>query len=349
MDDESHAEIARIEDVEQLEELLSRPSPAVISVIGGQTGRLAILGAGGKMGPSLTRMACRARDAAGADLEIVAVSRFSDAAVAERLRHAGARAVSCDLLDAEAVADLPPADNVIYMVGLKFGTSGDPVRTWATNALAPAWAARRYRNARIVAFSTGCVYDLVPVQSGGSVETDPLEPRGEYANACVARERVLEYVSSTFATPMALLRLNYAVEIRYGVLVDVASRILADEPVELATGHFNVIWQGEANAAALRLLDHTTSPPIPINVTGAETLAVRDVAQRLAELMGRDVRFAGTESPTALLSNASAAHRLLGRPRVEIDRIIRWTADWLTRGGETFGKPTHFETRNGRY
>ena len=349
MDDQSHADIARIEDVEQLEDLLSRPSASVVSAIGGLTGRLAILGAGGKMGPSLTRMACRARDAAGADLEIVAVSRFSDAAVAEKLRRAGAQTVRCDLLDAEAVADLPPADNVIYMVGLKFGTSGEAALTWATNALAPAWAARRYRHARIVAFSTGCVYDLVPVEGGGSVETDPLEPRGEYANSCVARERVLEYVSKTFATPMVLLRLNYAVEMRYGVLVDVASRILADEPVELATGHFNVIWQGEANAAALRLLDHTTSPPTPINVTGARALAVRDVARRLAELTGRDVRFTGTESPTAFLSNASRAHRLLGPPTVEVDRVLRWTADWLTRGGRTLGKPTHFETRDGRY
>ena len=349
MDDQSHADIARIEDVEQLEELLSRPSPAVVSVIGGLTGRLAILGAGGKMGPSLTRMACRARDAAGADLEIVAVSRFSDAAVAEKLQRAGARTVRCDLLDAEAVADLPSAENVIYMVGLKFGTGDDPVRTWATNTLAPAWAMRRYREARIVAFSTGCVYELVAVQSGGSVEADPLEPLGEYANACVARERVLEYGSRTSATPMVLLRLNYAVEMRYGVLVDIASRVLAGEEIELTTGHFNVIWQGEANAAAIRLLEHATCPPAAINVTGADTLAVRDVAQRLAELMGRDVRLAGTESPTAWLSNAARAHHLLGPPRVAVDEILRWTADWLTRGGETLGKPTHFETRDGRY
>lgn len=340
---------ARIEDVEQLEELLSRPPAEVVELFGRLAGTLAVVGAGGKIGPSLTTMACRARDAAGADLEIVAADLFPDAGVRSRLERAGARTVTCDLLDPHAAADLPDARNVIYMVGMKFGTSGDPARTWAANALPTDYVARRYRDARIVAFSTGCVYDLVPAESGGSVETDPLEPIGEYSNACVARERIFEFLSGVHHTPMVLMRLNYAVEMRYGVLVDVAQAVLAGRPVDLTMGHYNCIWQGDVNATALRLLARAASPPLAINVTGADRLAVRQVARRFGELMGKEVRFAGTEAGTALLSNASHAHRLLGPPATPIDRVIEWTADWLTRGRPTLGKPTHFQARDGRY
>ena len=340
---------ARIKDEQQLEELLSRPSADVVELFTRLRGTLAVIGAGGKIGPSLTGMACRARDAAGGDREIVAVDLVPDPAVRARLDRAGARTIACDLLSPQAAADLPDARNVIYMVGMKFGTSGEPSRTWAVNTLPTDYVARRFRDARIVAFSTGCVYDLVPAESGGSVETDPLEPRGEYSNACVARERIFEHVSGLHGTPMVLMRLNYAVEMRYGVLADLASAVLAGDPVDLAMGYFNVIWQGDASAAALRLLEHAASPPRAINVTGRERLSIREVARRFGELTGREVRLAGAEADTALLSNAAQAHRLLGPPGTPTDRVIEWTADWLLRGRPTLGKPTHFQTRDGRY
>lgn len=339
----------RIEDEAQLEELLARPTPEVVDLFGRLEGTLAVVGAGGKIGPSLTAMACRARERAAADLEIAAVDRYPEPGVRTRLERLGARTVTCDLLNPDAVARLQDAQNVIYMVGLKFGTTGNEAATWATNTMAADYVARRYRDARIVVFSTGCVYDLVPAASDGSAESDPLEPQGEYANACVARERVFQFLSARNDTAMVLMRLNYAVEMRYGVLVDLASAVLADQPVDLTMGYLNCVWQGDVNAAALRLLEHAAAGAPAINVTGAEKLSVRDAAGRLADLMGRTVRFEGAEADTALLSDASRAHRLLGPPCVPIAKVIEWTADWIARGGRTLGKPTHFQTRDGRY
>ncbi|MFH5805813.1 NAD-dependent epimerase/dehydratase family protein [Alienimonas sp. DA493] len=339
----------RIADEAELEELLSRPPAAVVDVFRRLRGDLAVLGSGGKMGASLVRMACRARDAAGSRATVFSVSRFGDAAVRARHEAAGAETVACDLLAEDAADRLPPAAHIVYMVGLKFGTSDRPDRTWAANTVAPWTAAGAYRDAAIVAFSTGCVYDFTRVGSGGSVETDPLEPRGEYANAAVARERLFEYASRERGTPMVLLRLNYALEPRYGVLVDLAQRIAAGEPIDLSTGHFNGIWQGDANAAALRLLEHAARPPLALNVTGTQTLAVRDVATRLAERMGRPVAFTGEPAPAALLANSAQATALLGEPATPIGRVIDWVADWTARGGRTLGKPTHFEVRDGRY
>lgn len=338
-----------IENEEQLEELLSRPTKDVVELIGHLEGGLAIIGGGGKIGPSLTRMACRARQEAARGPDICVIDRFPDPAVREALAVAGAETITCDLLDASAVAGLPAAENVIYMVGLKFGTADQPALTWAANTLIPAYVAEHYRNARIVAFSTGCVYSFVPADSAGSVETDPLEPIGEYSNACVARERVLEFFCTRNGTPLVQLRLNYAVEMRYGVLVDLALAVLAGEPIDARMGCFNVIWQGDVNAAALRLLAHAGCPPLAINLTGAEKLSVRDLAGRLGELTGRQVRFAGVEADTALLSDASRAHRLLGPPAVPIERVLRWTARWVAAGRKTLGKPTHFQSRDGRY
>ncbi|NNJ26372.1 NAD-dependent epimerase/dehydratase family protein [Alienimonas chondri] len=339
----------RLADETALEELLSRPAPAVVDVFRRLRGDLAVLGSAGKMGTSLVTMACRARDAAGSPAKVFSVSRFGDVSVRRRHEAAGAETVACDLLAEDAVDRLPPAAHVVYMAGLKFGTSERPDLTWAANTVAPIQASRAYRDAAIVAFSTGCVYDFVPVGSGGSVETDALEPRGEYANAAVARERLFEYASRERGTPVVLLRLNYALEPRYGVLVDLAQRIAAGQPIDLSTGHFNGIWQGDANAAALRLLEQAASPPLAINVTGTQTLAVRDVATRLAERMNTSVAFTGEPAPAALLANAAQATALLGAPDTPIERVIDWVADWIARGGRTLGKPTHFEVRDGRY
>ncbi|HET6428886.1 MAG TPA: NAD(P)-dependent oxidoreductase [Phycisphaerae bacterium] len=338
-----------IESVEQLEELLSRPPREVVELFGRLKGPLAIVGGGGKIGPSLVKMACRARDAAKADVEIIVVDLFPDPAVKDDLAAAGATAVACDLLDPEAVKALPGAADVIYMVGMKFGTSGNPSLTWAINAIPPAHVARRYADARIVAFSTGCVYALTPADSNGSVETDPLEPPGEYANACVARERILEFYALRNQTPLMNVRLNYAVEMRYGVLVDVAQDIAAGRPVDVTMGFFNVLWQGDVNAAFLRLLEHAACPPAAINLTGPEKLSIREVARQMGEVMGRKATFTGAEADTALLSDAGKALALLGRPSVPADTVIPWVARWIASGGETLGKPTHFQERDGKY
>lgn len=339
----------KIENEAQLEELLSRPTQATVEMFARTKGDLVFLGAAGKIGPSLVGMACRAREQAGTKQRIIAVARFSDPAARAAIEQAGAETIPADLLDPSAVARLPLAENVIYMVGQKFGTSQRPDLTWAVNAVVPAYVAEHYRRSRIVAYSTGCVYNLWPAGSAGPDETAPTEPLGEYSNACVARERVLEFFSRRHATPMALVRLNYALDLRYGVLVDLALRISAGEPVDLAMGCFNAIWQGDANDQTLRLLEHTANPPLAINVTSVEKLAVREVATRLGELMGKPVKFIGREAPTALLSNAAKARALFGPPAVPIDRVIRWTAHWIATGGRTLGKPTHFQEREGKY
>jgi len=339
----------RIDTVEELEEFLGRPTKEVVELFGRLEGDLAIVGGAGKIGPSLTAMACRARQQAGTDRKIMVIDRFPDPSVCEALQRLGAETVRADLLDPDAVSALPAAENVVYMVGMKFGTSDQPALTWAVNSLIPAYVARRYRDSRMVAFSTGCVYELVPTSSSGSVESDPLTPPGEYSNSCVARERVLEYCCSTYGTKMVLLRLNYSVEMRYGVLVDLAEDVLAGRKVDLGMGYFNVIWQGDVSAAVLRLLEHAACPALAINLTGAEKLSLRQVAQRLGELMGKKVRFTGREADTALLSDASAARKLLGEPTVPIDRVLEWTARWVAGGGQTLGKPTHFQTRDGKY
>jgi len=336
-------------DDEALEELLSRPSPAVVDALSRAHGAVIVLGAGGKMGPSLTTMVKRALDDAGDRRDVIAVSRFSSADAAGRLENAGVRVVRAELSDARAIAALPDAPNVIYMAGQKFGTRDLPSLTWAVNTLVPAMVAERYAASRIVAFSTGNVYPLSPASSGGSRETDPLTPLGEYANSCVGRERVLEHVSRTRGTPIAIIRLNYAVDLRYGVLVDLAHRIASGEPVRLDMGFVNVIWQGDANAQAIRALALAASPPFVVNVTGPERLSVREAAARLGQLLGVVPRFEGTEAPDALLSDTTLAQELFGPPSVSTETLIEWVAGWVARGGTRLGKATKFEVRDGRY
>ncbi len=339
----------RIESEGELEELLSRPGAEVVELFGRLKGSLAIVGGAGKIGPSLTQMAVRARSQAGGVQEIIVIDRFPDRGVRDRLEALGAKTVTCDLLDPDAVSALPLTENVVYMVGMKFGTSDQPELTWAINALIPDYVVRRYRDARMVVFSTGCVYDFVDATCSGSVETDPLEPPGEYSNSCVARERIFQYCSRRYATEMVLVRLNYAVETRYGVLVDIAQNIAADRPVDLTMGYANVIWGGDVNAAMLRLIEHASSPPAIFNLTGAEKISIRHVAQHLAELMNKQVRFTSEEGPTALLSNSCKAHKLLGPPGVPTEKIVEWTAHWIAQGKPTLNKPTHFQTTDGRY
>jgi nucleoside-diphosphate-sugar epimerase len=340
---------AAIRDVRHLEELLSKPSAAAIDAMQRVNGDILVLGVGGKMGPTLARMARRAADAAGVSGRVIGVSRFSRPGLQEALEPDGIETIRCDLLDEDDLARLPDAPNVIFMAGRKFGSTGDESLTWAMNAHLPALVCRRYSRSRIVAFSTGNVYGLTPSGRGGSRENDPPAPVGEYAMSCLGRERLFEYFSRSHGTSVAILRLNYATEMRYGLLVDLARRVHRREPVDVTMGYFNVIWQADANAMALAALAHTSSPPLTVNLAGAEELSVRATCTELARLLDVDVSFTGREASDAVLSNGTRGRTLLGAPRVDARRLLEWTADWIQRGGESLDRPTHFESRTGRF
>lgn len=342
--------VETIRDVEQLDDLLSTPTDAVIETFSRLDGDLVVLGVAGKMGPTLAWMARRAFDAAGRrDRRVLGVARFSEPAREAWLRERGVEPIRCDLLDFDALAALPDVPNVVSMFAMKFGATGQEARTWAMNAFLPGLVAQKYRGSRIVAFSTGNVYALEPVVRGGSKETDTLRPVGEYGMSCLGRERILEHLSRSQGTPVAVIRLNYAVEMRYGVLLDLGRKVLAGEPIDLAMGYFNVIWQADANAHTLCAFDHAASPPFVLNVAGPEVLSVRRVAERFAARFGRPVSFRGAESPDALLNDAGVCRGLFGPPRLGAERLIDLTADWLLQGGPTLDKPTHFEARDGRF
>lgn len=337
-------------DVDALEEHLSRPTRGVVEALRGLHGDVVVLGAGGKMGPTLARMARRALDAAGrGGARVTAVSRFSNSAARDALHRHGVETVSCDLLDPTAVERLPDAGLVLHMTGQKFGTADAPERTWAVNTLAPTWAMRRYARSRVVLFSTGCVYPLVPVNGPGADETAPLEPPGEYANACVARERVASWLALESRTPLLLFRLCYAVEPRYGVIHDIARKVAAGEPVDLSMGFVNLIWQRDANARALTCLGLAGSPPVALNVTGCDRPSVRALAERCGDLLGNTPRFTGGEGAVAWLWDARRCEARFGPPETTTDEAVRMTCDWIARGGASLGKPTKFEVRDGRY
>ncbi|MGW7285195.1 NAD-dependent epimerase/dehydratase family protein [Streptomyces sp. NPDC054847] len=338
-----------MQDPAALEERLSRPSEALVKDLGRIDGDIVVLGAAGKLGPSLVRLAVRGVAEAGTGARVVAVSRFGRPGSAEALREAGAEVVHADITDPDALSALPDAANVVYLVGAKFGTDGNEHATWATNAYLPGRVAERYTGARISALSTGNVYPLAPVGSGGCTEQDPVGPVGEYAMSCLGRERVLAHFAHRDGTPTALIRLNYAVEMRYGVLVDLARKVAAKEPVDLTTGFANVVWQGYANEVTLRALLHADVPPFVVNVTGPETLSIRKAATRLAELLGVDATFSSTEAGRALLSDASRCHGLFGYPQVSLDELIVSTAEWIRSGGPLLDKPTHFQSRDGKF
>ncbi len=333
----------------ELDELLSHPTPELVASLARIDGDILILGVGGKMGPSLARLAARASRDSARPRRIIGAARFTNPAARQALERAGVEAVTCDLFDRAAVERLPDAVNIIYMAGRKFGTSDDQPATWATNAYLPGVVADRFARSRIVAFSTGNVYPLAPVQSDGPTEADPVGPIGEYAQAARARERVFEFFSRRNNTPMAILRLNYAIEPRYGVLRDIADKVYRGEQVDVAMGHANVIWQRDANAIALRALEHCAAPPLVLNVTGRPAHAVRDLATRFGVRFGREPLVAGVESATALLSDASRCEALFGVAPTDIDRMIDYVAEWVAAGGRSLNRPTHFEDREGRF
>jgi nucleoside-diphosphate-sugar epimerase len=333
----------------QLESVLTEPGPALIQFIPRVRSPLIVLGAGGKMGPTLAILAKRAAEAATHPLQVIAVSRFNDPAARDSLEKQGVKTISGDLLDRSVVQDLPSADNLIYLVGMKFGTSNDPSSTWAMNTVVPARVAERYPRARIVALSSGNVYPPSPVSAGGSLEMHPLTPLGEYANSVVGRERVFEYFSRRNSTPIAMLRLFYAVELRYGVLVDIAQKVFANEPIDLAAGYFNCIWQHDANDMILRALDLASSPMTVRNLCRAEIFSTREVAAKFGKVFNREPKFVHAENSTALLGNAKALCRELGDPQTNLDIMVELIAAWVAKGGRNLGKPTHFETRDGKY
>ncbi|HJZ55984.1 MAG TPA: NAD-dependent epimerase/dehydratase family protein [Gemmataceae bacterium] len=332
----------------ELDDALSEPTPQVIETLARLPGDIVFLGAAGKMGPSLARMAKRASDAAGVRRRVIAVSRFSTGGEAAFTAN-GVETIHCDLLDEDDVAKLPDAPNVVSMCGRKFGSTGDEGATWAVNCYLPAVVCRKYRNSRIVAFSTGNVYPLAPVAGRGPIESDPLAPVGEYGMSALGRERMFGYFSQALGVPVSVIRLNYACDLRYGVLVDLARKVLAGEPVDLAMGHFNTIWQGDANAMTLRAFAFAAVPLQAFNVTGPEVLSVRRVCEKFGERFGVAPRFSGTEADTALLSDATAGLAALGPPRVSTDTLIGWVADWVKAGGRLLNKPTHFEARDGKF
>jgi len=336
----------RFASVAELEDFLSQPPPDLIAELATVRGDILLLGVAGKIGPTLARMAKRAAP----DKRVVGVARFSDPGVRDGFERAGVETIACDLADRAAVAALPRLDNVIYMAAMKFGASGNPALTWAMNVHVPAIVAETFHASRIVAFSTGCVYPFVPVTGGGaSEETPALPPPGDYANSCVGRERMFEYFSGRLGTAGRMLRLNYAIDMRYGVLHDIATKVRDGVPIDLGMGHVNVIWQGDANAVSLRTLARTTRPTSPLNVTGPETLEVRQLAKEFARRFGRPARFIGEEAPTGWINNAARMLREFGPPRVPIERMLDWTADWLARGMPSHGKPTRYEVRDGQY
>lgn len=338
-----------IKDVHQLEELLSEPTDGLVRTLRELDGDIVILGVAGKMGPTLARMAKRASDRAGTARRVIGVSRFSSSKLEVNLNANSVETLHCDLLDPHSLATLPDAPNVVFMAGMKFGSTGQEWLTWAMNSFLPGLVADRYRNARIAVFSTGNVYGLSPVARGGSREEDPLNPAGEYAMSCVGRERIFEHFSRLNGTNVSVLRLNYASELRYGVLLDIAQRVYAGQPVSLSMGYLNTIWQAEASAMALQSLSCVSCPPNVINITGPETLSVRCVAEEFGKRFSKPIRFEGTEATDALLSNAEKSYQLFGPPRVSSQQMIGWIADWLKRDGATLSKPTHFEERTGNF
>jgi nucleoside-diphosphate-sugar epimerase len=336
---------ATIAEEETLEEVLSRPDPALVADLAAVPGDLLVLGAAGKMGPTLCRQAKRADPSR----RVIAVARWSEDGLRARMEAWGIECLAADLTDRAALAALPDAPNVVFMAARKFGSTGNEALTWAMNVLLPAMVADRYATSRIVFFSTGNVLPLVPVGSGGATEDTPPAPVGDYAASCLGRERVFQHAAATRGTPCFGIRLNYAIDLRYGVLHDIATRVRDAIPVPLTMGHANVIWQGDANAWTLRALARCSTDCPIVNVTGPETVSVRQVAGEFARRLGREATFSGAEAPDALLSNAARAFATFGYPRVPLAMMLDWVAGWVARGGRSLGRATKFEVRDGRF
>ncbi|MGA7327898.1 MAG: NAD(P)-dependent oxidoreductase [Rhodomicrobium sp.] len=331
--------------LEELDAFMSNPSQALIDDLDQVPGDIMVIGAGGKMGPTLARMAKRACPSR----RVIAVARFTEPGLKAFLNANDIETIAADLLDPMAIKALPTIPNVIFMAGRKFGSSGNEPLTWAMNSFVPGLIADHFRRSRIVVFSTICVYPFAPVMHGGSREEDAVAPPGEYAMSCVGRERMFQYFSQQHNTPGILIRLSYSIDMQYGVLHDLGNKILRDEVIDLAMGHVNVIWQGDACSQALRALRHCNVPSFPLNVSGPETVSIRSLALAFAEKLGRTPKFTGEESPAAWLANTSRAARLFGYPAISLNQMVDWTADWLSRGMASLGKETHFEVRSGIY
>jgi dTDP-4-dehydrorhamnose reductase len=339
----------KIENVQQLEERMSRPTEADVASMRELRGDVLILGVGGKMGPTLAQRIRRSAVAAGKSTRVIGVSRFSDKAIPAALHSHGIETIECDLLDRDDLATLPDAENVIFMAARKFGTTGAEHLSWAINTQLPALIAERFRHSRIVSFSSGNVYPLVPATQGGATEDAPVGPQGEYAQSVLGRERIFEHASHRWGTNIAILRLNYAIDLRYGVLVDIARKVFERKPVDLCMPLVNMIWQGDANSVCMRSIAHCAAPPFVLNLTGPETLSTRWIAQQFAKRFGHDAIFAGEESRSALLNNAAKCHRLFGYPTVTPAEMIDWIATWIAAGGALSNKPTHFQTQDGKF
>jgi nucleoside-diphosphate-sugar epimerase len=338
-----------IENEIMLDELLSQPDVAVVELIKRLEGDLIILGIGGKMGLTLGRLAVNAIEAAGVKKRVIGVSRFSNPAARSQLETWGIETISCDLLDRDAVDALPEIKNVIFMAGRKFGTAGEENLTWAMNTLVPGNVGMKFKHSRIVVFSTGCVYPLVKIENGGCHEATTPAPVGEYAQSCLGRERVFEYYAKNFNTPVTLFRLNYAIDMRYGVLHDIAQQIWNDEPVNNSVGHFNLIWQGDANRRALLSLEHCKTPAAIMNITGPETVTVNYVAEAFGRIMDKTVTYVGEAGKSCYLNNAAKSFAEFGYPTVSIDEMISAQAQWIMAGQHSLGKPTHFEVNDGKF
>jgi nucleoside-diphosphate-sugar epimerase len=341
--------ITQISSEAELEEVLSRPTQSDVAAMAQLDGDLLILGAGGKMGPSLARRARRAAEKAGVPTRIIAVARFSDNGLRESLTSDGIEVLPCDLLEPGAFSKLPDIPNVIFMAARKFGTTGSEDLTWAMNTFLPGLVAERYRSSRIVAFSTGNVYPLRHVTEGGAVESTPVAPESEYAQSALGRERMFEYGARQWGTPVAILRLNYAIDLRYGVLTDIGTAVFEGRPVDLRMAQVNIIWQGDANSVCLRCLAHCQAPPLILNLTGPETLSVRHIAEEFGRRFNVQPAFVCEEMPTALLSNAAKAQQMFGSPEVTVAQMLDWTAAWILSGGRRLNKPTHFQVRDGKF
>ncbi len=338
-----------MKDLRQLEAELTKPSPSLINDLSKIEGDIMLLGIGGKMGVSMGKLAVAAIKAAGLNKKVIGVSRFSDIKAKEELENAGIETISCDLLDDEQLQALPEVKNIIYLAGFKFGSVGNEGFTWAMNAYLPGRVAEKFRNSNIVAFSSGNVLPFVKVTSGGVSEESTPEPIGEYAQSTLGRERIFEYFAKKNQTPTLIYRLNYAVDFRYGVMMEIAKSVLAEKEIDLRTENVNVIWQGDANEVAIRSLLHCQSPAKILNVTGPETLSIRWIAEEFGRIFNKTPKFIYEAEGTALLNNASECHRLFGYPRVTVREIIAITATWLQNGGEEFGKETHFQERGGKF
>lgn len=335
--------------LKELEERLSRPSKRLLEDIKKIGGDFLILGVGGKMGPSLARLIRRALDETDSSRRVIGVSRFSDEKLQKELEAHGVETLKADLMKEEDLQQLPEVSNVIYMVGKKFGTSGNEHLTWAMNAYLPGRVSEKFKKSRIVVFSSGNIYPLVPVFSGGATEETRPDPIGEYAQSCLGRERIFEHFSHRNGTPMLMYRLNYAVEMRYGNILEIAQAVYKGEALDLRNGHMNVIWQGDANEIAVRSLLHCAHPPKILNVTGPETIPVRWVAEKFGNVFGKKPVFSNKEEDTALLNNAAQAQRLFGYPSVTLTQVMEWVAEWVQSDGKTIDKPTHFQVRSGNF